>query len=118
MGTFDVMGDEILLFECAAQCCSDLAGFVIVDLGKEVHVFGRPGDKAVHGHGSASSQCQRVSLRQGQRGSHDSLLQRIQARNVVTSGYLESDEPRLGAYVRRERLVLDGWAADLLERAE
>ena len=34
-------------------------------------------------------------------------------------GYLERDDPRLaGPYVRRERRTRDGWAADLLERAE
>ncbi len=47
-----------------------------------------------------------------------SLLPRIEARVVVTSGYLERDDPRLGPYVRRVRRVRDGWAADLLERAE
>jgi ribosomal protein L11 methyltransferase len=48
----------------------------------------------------------------------ETLLPRVDARTVVTSGYLESDEPRLGPYVRRARRVRDGWAADLLERAE
>ena len=48
----------------------------------------------------------------------ESLLPSLAARHVVTSGYLESDEPSLGPYVRRSRLVLDGWAADVLERAE
>ncbi|MBV9163964.1 MAG: hypothetical protein JO281_21000 [Pseudonocardiales bacterium] len=71
---FGVVGDEILLLECAAQCCDDLAGFVIVDLGKEVDVFRRPGDKAVHDHGSAPGQRQGARLRQGQRGSCDTLL--------------------------------------------
>ena len=47
-----------------------------------------------------------------------SLLPRIEARVVVASGYLERDDPRLGPYVRRVRRVRDGWAADLLERAE
>jgi hypothetical protein len=50
---FGVVGDELLLFECAAQCCGDLTGFVIVDLGKEVNVFRWAGDEAVHDHGSA-----------------------------------------------------------------
>lgn len=45
----------------------------------------------------------------------ESLLPRVEARTVVSSGYLESDEPRLGRYVRRARRVRDGWAADLLE---
>jgi len=48
----------------------------------------------------------------------ESLLPRVGARTVVTSGYLESDEPHLGRYARRARRVRDGWAADLLERAE
>ena len=48
----------------------------------------------------------------------ETLLPRLDARIVVTSGYLERDEPRLGPYVRRARRVRDGWAADLLERAE
>jgi len=48
----------------------------------------------------------------------ESLLPRVDARTVVTSGYLESDEPRFGQYVHRARRVRDGWAADLLERAE
>ena len=48
----------------------------------------------------------------------ESLLPFVEARHVVASGYLESDEPRLRPYVRRARRVRDGWAADLLERAE
>jgi ribosomal protein L11 methyltransferase len=48
----------------------------------------------------------------------ESLLPRVDARTVVTSGYLERDEPRFRPYVRRARRVRDGWAADLLERAE
>jgi ribosomal protein L11 methyltransferase len=48
----------------------------------------------------------------------EALLPRVEARTVVTSGYLVSDEPRFEPYVRRARRVRDGWAADLLERAE
>ena len=48
----------------------------------------------------------------------DALLPRLDARKVITSGYLARDEPCLGRYARRERRVRDGWAADLLERAE
>jgi ribosomal protein L11 methyltransferase len=48
----------------------------------------------------------------------DGLLGRIDAATVVCSGYLERDEPSLGRYRRVERRTLDGWAADLLERAE
>lgn len=76
--SFGVVGDEILFLECAAQCRGDLAGFMIVDLSKEVDVSCRPGDKAVHDHGAAPGQRQRARLRQRQRGSRDSFLQRIQ----------------------------------------
>ena len=46
------------------------------------------------------------------------LVARVDAHMVVTSGYLERDEPRAPGYERRERRVDDGWAADLFERAE
>jgi len=48
----------------------------------------------------------------------ESVLPRLDASNVVTSGYLERDEPHFGPYARRERRIRDGWAADLLERGE
>jgi Ribosomal protein L11 methylase len=48
----------------------------------------------------------------------EALLPRLQARIVVTSGYLEGDEPELGPYVRRERHAQGGWAADVLQRAQ
>ena len=47
----------------------------------------------------------------------ESLLPRLDARTVVTSGYLSGDEPQLGPYARRDRRVREGRAADLLERA-
>ncbi len=43
------------------------------------------------------------------------LLTRLEAAYAVVSGYLATDELELGAWVRRERRELDGWAADLLE---
>jgi ribosomal protein L11 methyltransferase len=46
------------------------------------------------------------------------VLQRTAARVVVTAGYLSRDEPRVGRYRRRKRRVRDGWAADVLERAQ
>ena len=46
------------------------------------------------------------------------LLTRLDSATVVVSGYLERNEPRLGRYRRRERRVRDGWAADVLERAQ
>jgi ribosomal protein L11 methyltransferase len=48
----------------------------------------------------------------------ETLVPRLDARSIVTSGYLGSDEPDFGPYVRCERRVRDGWAADVLERAE
>jgi ribosomal protein L11 methyltransferase len=48
----------------------------------------------------------------------EALLPRLRARIVVASGYLEADEPELGPFVRRERRTLDGWAADVLHRAQ
>jgi ribosomal protein L11 methyltransferase len=48
----------------------------------------------------------------------EALLSRLQARTVVASGYLEGDEPDFGPYVRRSRHTLNGWAADVLQRAQ
>jgi ribosomal protein L11 methyltransferase len=45
------------------------------------------------------------------------LLPRLGAERAVTSGYLEGDEPRVEGWRRSTRRVVDGWAADLLERA-
>ena len=46
------------------------------------------------------------------------VVPRLDAGLVLASGYLETDEPDLAPFVRRERRVLDGWAADLLERPQ
>ena len=43
------------------------------------------------------------------------LATRVDARNLVLSGYLASDEPRAAGFVRVERRELDGWAADRFE---
>jgi hypothetical protein len=59
---FGIVGGKVLIFECMAQCCSDLAGFVIVDLGKEVDIFRRAGDKTVHDHGSAPPPAPRCEI--------------------------------------------------------
>jgi ribosomal protein L11 methyltransferase len=48
----------------------------------------------------------------------ESLLTRIDSPVVVAAGYLERDNPKFGPYRRRERRVRDGWAADVLERAQ
>jgi ribosomal protein L11 methyltransferase len=45
------------------------------------------------------------------------LLPRLDARLVVTSGYLERDEPRVDGWQRIDRRDREGWAADLFERA-
>ena len=45
------------------------------------------------------------------------LLPRLGSRLAVTSGYLERDEPVAAGWRRLGRHTLDGWAADLLERA-
>jgi ribosomal protein L11 methyltransferase len=41
----------------------------------------------------------------------------LRSRVVVTSGYLLPEAPALAGYRRRERRELDGWAADVHERA-
>jgi ribosomal protein L11 methylase PrmA len=48
----------------------------------------------------------------------EKLLTRVDARLVVASGYLEGDDLQLGPYRRRKRLIQQGWAADLFERAQ
>ena len=45
------------------------------------------------------------------------LLPRLGVRRAVTSGYLDRDEPRVEGWCRSARREVDGWAADLLERA-
>lgn len=42
---------------------------------------------------------------------------RIDADELVASGYLVSEEPELDGWTQRERRELDGWAADLFVRA-
>jgi ribosomal protein L11 methyltransferase len=46
------------------------------------------------------------------------LAPRIESLQLVTSGYLDSDEPPLEGRTRRRRVTLDGWAADLWEPVE
>ena len=41
---------------------------------------------------------------------------RLDARRLVASGYLATDEPRLAGFAHVERRELDGWAADRFER--
>ena len=47
-------------------------------------------------------------------GVVESLLERIDARHAVTSGYLASERLATPAWRSVERLELEGWAADLL----
>jgi ribosomal protein L11 methyltransferase len=44
------------------------------------------------------------------------LAGRLDVPRVVTSGYLDADEPALAGFRRLARRRLDGWAADLHER--
>jgi ribosomal protein L11 methyltransferase len=48
----------------------------------------------------------------------EAVLRRLDADVVIASGYLARDDPKPGPYRRRERRLRDGWAADLLVRAE
>jgi ribosomal protein L11 methyltransferase len=42
-----------------------------------------------------------------------SLAGRVDAAHLITSGYLQPDEPAVPGYRRAERRTLDGWAGDL-----
>jgi hypothetical protein len=46
-----------------------------------------------------------------------SLAGRVDAAHLVTSGYLQPDEPTLPGYRRVERRQLGGWAGDLHVRS-
>ena len=48
----------------------------------------------------------------------EKVLERVDARHVVVSGYLERDEPQSVRYRRRARRVREGWAADVFDRAQ
>jgi ribosomal protein L11 methyltransferase len=48
----------------------------------------------------------------------DAALARLPSPLVVTSGYVASERPAAPGYRRVSRLERDGWAADLLERAQ
>jgi len=45
------------------------------------------------------------------------ILERLEARLAITSGYLEGDRPRAPGWHHLDRLELDGWAADRFVRA-
>jgi ribosomal protein L11 methyltransferase len=46
----------------------------------------------------------------------ETILARLSATTVVTSGYREGEAPRHSGWTRVETLVLDGWAADVFDR--
>ena len=46
------------------------------------------------------------------------LAQRLRSPALIVSGYLESDRPQAPGYRAEERVVEDGWAADLLRHQE
>jgi ribosomal protein L11 methyltransferase len=45
--------------------------------------------------------------------SVSAVAPRLQARLLITSGYLLSDRPELAGWTHEQRRVLDGWAADV-----
>ena len=48
--------------------------------------------------------------------SVEALPGRLDVRQLVTSGYLASEQPRLAGFEHVRRRTLDGWASDLYER--
>ncbi len=46
------------------------------------------------------------------------ILPGLTARTVVTSGYLERDQPEADGFRHERRVAADGWAADLFRREE
>jgi ribosomal protein L11 methyltransferase len=46
----------------------------------------------------------------------ETLLSRLPSHRVVTSGYLDRDEPRAAGWRHVDRRSTGGWAADVLER--
>ena len=46
----------------------------------------------------------------------EQLLGRLGAREVVTSGYLDSERPTAPGWTHVDRLELEGWAADVLAK--
>jgi ribosomal protein L11 methyltransferase len=49
-------------------------------------------------------------------GVVEKLLVRMPASTAITSGYLESERPRVPGWEPVDRLELEGWAADVLAR--
>lgn len=50
-------------------------------------------------------------------GEVAAVAQRVTARTLITSGYLASERPRPAGWRPAERREVEGWAADLFERA-
>ena len=46
----------------------------------------------------------------------EQLLERLGARKVVTSGYLDSERPSAPGWDPVDRVELEGWAADVLAK--
>ncbi|HEX6789538.1 MAG TPA: 50S ribosomal protein L11 methyltransferase [Gaiellaceae bacterium] len=46
----------------------------------------------------------------------EQLLQRLPAKRVVTSGYLDRDRPSVAGWTHTDRATADGWAADVFTR--
>ena len=47
----------------------------------------------------------------------EQLLRRVAAHVVVTSGYLDSEQPQAEGWICAEQQALEGWAADVFVRA-
>jgi ribosomal protein L11 methyltransferase len=49
-------------------------------------------------------------------GIVEAVSPRLEARLLVTSGYLDTDRPQVSGFIHRDRRPRDGWAADLWAR--
>jgi ribosomal protein L11 methyltransferase len=50
-------------------------------------------------------------------GTVEAFAPRLRARELVTSGYLAGERPRMGGWAHAETQTLEGWAADRFRRA-
>jgi ribosomal protein L11 methylase PrmA len=48
----------------------------------------------------------------------EQVLERLDARAAVTSGYFASERPRASGWSHVERVELEGWAADVLAKRQ
>jgi hypothetical protein len=76
--TLGVVGDKAFLFKGLPERCHDADGFLIIDLGEQIDVFGRAIDEPVRDHGPTTGEGQCVRLGECKGDSGDSVLQGIQ----------------------------------------